>query len=228
MTLRPTLMAIILLAAMWRGAAPAHAHPHVWVTVETTALIAGDASVSGIRYKWTFDELYSSFAIQGLDKKGGNNPTREELKELAQLNIESLKEFGYFTTPRVAGDKVGLKPPVDYFLEVHDGLLSLHFTLPLEKPVAANKSPLGFSITDPTFFIAFQFAKDKALNLAAGAPANCVIEMSAAGSEPAPADKLEDAFAKALGPGSGGSVGGEAIRVACMDKAVETKGAVKK
>ena len=40
-----------------------------------------DASVSGIRHKWTFDELYSSFAIQGLDKKGGNNPTREELKE---------------------------------------------------------------------------------------------------------------------------------------------------
>ena len=210
-----TTMAAATAASLAAGAV--HAHPHVWVTVESTALVGADAAVSGIRHRWTFDELYSSFAVQGLDKKGGNNPSREELKELAQLNIESLKEFGYFTHPRTGADKVGVKPPTDYYLEHKDGLLSLIFTLPLDKPVAANTAPLAFAVYDPTYFIAFQFAKDKALTLAPGAPAGCVIEMrSQAG--PGEADKLTDAFAKALGPGSGGAVMSDSVVVACGEK----------
>ena len=208
----------VAAAAAAAGARPAWAHPHVWVTIESTALVGADSVVSGIRHKWTFDELYSSFAIQGLDKKGGNNPTREDLKELAQLNIESLKEFGYFTTPQSNGEKVGLKPPVDYYLEVKDGLLTLAFTLPLDKPVTANKTPLAFTIGDPTYFIAFQFAKDKALTLAPGAPAGCVIEMRPQAGDTGQADKLADAFSKALGPGSGSTLPPDAIVVACTEK----------
>lgn len=197
-------------------ATSARAHPHVWVTVESTALVGADATISGIRHKWTFDELYSSFAIQGLDKKGGNNPTRDELKELAQLNIESLKEFSYFTTPQSNGEKIALKPPVDYYLEVKDGLLSLYFTLPLEKPVPGKTAPLGFSVADPSYFIAFQFAKDKPFSLADGAPADCTIGLGQQGKE-AEADKLADALAKTLGPGSG-TVSDGSVVVACGGK----------
>ena len=217
MSLRPFRVLLLALVATLAGR-PALAHPHVWVTVESTALVGADAVVSGIRHRWTFDELYSSFAIQGLDKKGGNNPTREELKELAQLNIDSLKEFDYFTHPQTGGDKVGLKAPTDYYLEVKDGLLTLNFTLPLEKPVPANKTPLAFAITDPTYFIAFQFAKDKALTLAPGAPTGCVIEMRPLAADAGQADKLADAFSKALGPGSGGVATSDAIVVACTEK----------
>jgi ABC-type uncharacterized transport system substrate-binding protein len=217
MTARPLHIVLFAVVALL-VAQPARAHPHVWVTVESTAMVGADSVVSGIRHRWTFDELYSSFAIQGLDKKGGNNPSREELKELAQLNIESLKEFGYFTHPKAGGDKVGLKAPVDYHLEVKDGMLTLVFTLPLETPVAANKSPLAFAITDPTYFIAFQFAKDKALSLAPGAPGDCVIEMRTMSGAGGQADKLADAFSKALGPGSGSAVGSDAVVVACGEK----------
>ena len=130
---------------------PAQAHPHVYVTVETTALVGADTTVTGLRHKWTFDEMYSSFAVQGLDKRGGNEPTRDDLKELAKLNVESLKEFGYFTHPQLlaasgAPEKAAMKAPEDYFLEFKDGQLSLTFTLPLEKPVPANKAPLAFTV----------------------------------------------------------------------------------
>lgn len=202
---------------------PAQAHPHVYVTVETTALVGADTTVTGLRHKWTFDELYSSFAVQGLDKSGGNAPTRDDLKELAKLNVESLKEFGYFTHPQVlaaggAPEKAALKAPEDYFLEFKDGQLSLTFTLPLEKPAPANKAPLAFTVYDPTYFIAFQFAKDKALKLAQGAPAACNIEMKAQASEQAQADKLSDAFSKALGPGSGGGLMADNAVVSCEEK----------
>ena len=51
-----------LLAA----AAPAAAHPHVWVAVETTVLYEAGRIV-GLRHRWSFDDLYTAMAIQGLD-----------------------------------------------------------------------------------------------------------------------------------------------------------------
>lgn len=210
-------------AASGIAPSPAYAHPHVWVTVETTALVGADAVVSGLRHRWTFDELYSSFAVQGLDKKGGNNPTRDDLKELAQMNVDSLKEFGYFTHPQLlpqgaVPEKIAIKPPIDYFLEYKDGQLSLTFTLPLEKPAPAASAPLAFAVYDPSYFIAFQFAKDKPFNLAEGAPANCRIEQKTQASEQAAADRLSEAFSKGLGAPSGGSVMSDNVVVACGDK----------
>ena len=229
MKLRFAFVSLATLTTVGGAPTNAGAHPHVWVTVESTALVGADRSVLGIRHKWTFDELYSSFAVQGLDKKGGNNPSREELKELAQLNIESLKEFGYFTQPQAIQasgtvEKVGLKPPVDYFLEHKDGLLSLTFTLPFEKAVPAEKSTVAFAVVDPSFFIAFQFAKTNALSLAQGAPAGCRIELRGQANAPGAqavdkaADKLEDAFAKALGAGSGGASMADSVLVACAEQ----------
>jgi len=210
-------------AATFAAATPALAHPHVWVTVETTALVGADSTVSGLRHKWTFDELYSSFAVQGLDKSGGSAPSRDDLKELAKLNIESLKEFGYFTHPQFlpagggAAEKAGMQAPTDYFLEYKDGLLSLTFTLPLEKPARAAKTPIAFAVYDPTYFIAFQFAKEKALTLAETAPKSCKIEMRSQASEQAQADKLADAFSKALGAGSGGGLMADNAVVSCTE-----------
>ncbi len=217
----PLATGVALGAAL--ASAPARAHPHVYVTVETTALIGADTVVTGLRHRWTFDEMYSSFAVQGLDKSGGNAPTRDDLKELAKLNVESLKEFGYFTHPQVLAasgtpEKAAMKAPEDYFLEFKDGQLSLTFTLPLEKPAPASKTPLAFTVYDPTYFIAFQFAKDKALTLAQGAPAACKIEMKTQGAEQAQADKLSDAFSKALGPGSGGGLMADNAVVSCVEK----------
>src|SRR6185295_63118 len=45
---------------------PAQAHPHVWVTVESTLLYEHGAFV-GLKHKWTFDEFYSAMAVEGLD-----------------------------------------------------------------------------------------------------------------------------------------------------------------
>jgi ABC-type uncharacterized transport system substrate-binding protein len=224
MTRLPSAL-VLLAVTVWgiQSSAPAQAHPHVWVTVETTALVGADTTVTGLRHRWTFDELYSSFAVQGLDKSGGNAPSRDELAELAKINVESLKEFGYFTHSRIlatggAAEKVAVKTPIDYFLEFKDGQLALTFTLPFEKPTPAKTAPLAFTVYDPTYFIAFQFAKEKALLLAQGAPAGCTIEMKAQAGEQAQADKLSDAFSQALGPGSGGSLMADNAVVSCAEK----------
>jgi ABC-type uncharacterized transport system substrate-binding protein len=96
--------------------APALAHPHIWVTVETT-LLFDKGNVTGIRHRWLFDEMYTTMAIQGLDANNDGIYDRKELAELAKVNIDGLKEMGYFTQAK-QGDKVPeFADPKDYFLE---------------------------------------------------------------------------------------------------------------
>ncbi|TMJ63980.1 MAG: DUF1007 family protein, partial [Alphaproteobacteria bacterium] len=89
------LLAAGMLAAL---AASATAHPHVWITVETTVLY-DKGTFTGLQHKWTFDEFYTAMAIEGLDKNKDGIYDREELAELAKVNVDGLKEFGYFTYP---------------------------------------------------------------------------------------------------------------------------------
>jgi len=158
----------LMLAA---SAMPAAAHPHVWVTVGTTVLYDG-GSVTGLRHAWTFDDMYTEMAIEGLDANKDGEYSREELAELAKVNIDGLKEFHYFTAAKVGKTPVKSKDPVDYYLEYKDKLLTLHFTLPLEQPVLADASDFNFSVFDESFFIAFDFQKDNPIKLT-GAPEGC-------------------------------------------------------
>ena len=90
-------------------------------------------SITGLQQAWTFDEFYTQQAIEGLDKNGDGKYDREELKDLAQVNIDGLKEFAYFTFAKLGDAELKFKPPVDYWLDYTDKkILTLHFTLPLE------------------------------------------------------------------------------------------------
>ena len=73
----------------------ASAHPHVWVTVKSELVYAPDGSVTGVRHAWTFDDMFSVFALQGLDSKKKGEYTREELAPLADVNVTSLKEYDF-------------------------------------------------------------------------------------------------------------------------------------
>lgn len=95
---------------------PAASHPHVWVTVETTILFEG-GSISGFRHKWSFDEFYTAMAIEGLDTNKDGIYSREELAELAQVNMDGLKDFGYFTHARLGDQQLKFGVAKDYWLE---------------------------------------------------------------------------------------------------------------
>ena len=104
--------------------------------------------MTGVRHAWTFDDMFSTFATQGLASKEKGKFTREELAPLAQVNVESLKDFDYFTVAHVDGKKTELNQPVDYWLEFTDGLLTLHFTLPFKTPAKAQN--LSVEMYDPS------------------------------------------------------------------------------
>ncbi len=151
--------------------APAAAHPHVWVTATGELVYAPDGSVTGIREHWAFDDMYSAFAVQGLASKEKGKFTRAELAPLAEVNIKELKDAAYFTYATVDGKKTPFGDPLpDYALDYKNEILTLSFTLPFKQPVKAKN--LTIALYDPTYFVAFTFAKQTPVHLI-GAPAQC-------------------------------------------------------
>ena len=166
-----SLIAAAVLAVLAATVDAASAHPHVWVTMRSELVYGPDGSVTGIRHAWTFDDMFSAFATQGIDSKQRGVYTREELDPLAKTNVESLKDFDYFTIAKVNGKKADfLDPPKGYYLDYKDQILTLHFTLPLKTPMKAQD--LQIEIYDPSYFVDFAFEKDNAVALV-GAPATC-------------------------------------------------------
>jgi len=145
----------------------AEAHPHVWVTFHSEVLYAADGTMTGIRHAWTFDDMFSAYALQGIAHAKKGHYTRDELASLAQTNVESLKEYSYFTYARGDGKKLKFSDPVDYWLEYRDATLTLHFTLPLKAPAFAKA--IKIEVYDPSIFVDFEFAKDTPVSLS-GAP----------------------------------------------------------
>src|SRR3982074_3590530 len=145
-----------ILAALVGVAIPgeaASAHPHVWVTVKSELVYAPDGSVTGVRHAWTFDDMFSVFALQGLDSKKKGEFTREELAPLAEVNVSSLKEYDFFTYAKANGSKLEFNDPqAGYHLcqKTKDTVLTLYFTLQLKAPVKAKD--LTLEVYDREYF----------------------------------------------------------------------------
>ena len=54
------------------------------------------------------NDMYTAMAVQGLDKNQDGVYSKEELAELAQVNMDGLKEFDFFTYARVKETPVKL------------------------------------------------------------------------------------------------------------------------
>ena len=203
---------MLLAAAFGFGANAAQAHPHVWVTSTSELLYAPDGSISGVRHAWTFDDMFTTYALQGLETKTKGVYSREELGPLAQTNVESLKEFGYFTFAKADGKKAKFQEPVDYFLEYKDALLTLHFTLPLKIPVKAKT--LALEVFDPEFFIDFTFADKDPVRLV-GAPAACQMTFQRPSDGTANAQKIGEQNFLSGDNSNFGAMFANKIRVEC-------------
>jgi ABC-type uncharacterized transport system substrate-binding protein len=184
------LLGLLLLAGLLvAGSGTAQAHPHVWITAVSELLYAPDGSITGVRHAWTFDDMFSTYALQGIETKQKGVYSREELGSLAQINVESLHEFAFFTFAKADGKKQKFEEPVDYYLEYKDTALTLHFTLPLKTQVKAKQ--LVLEVFDPAFFIDFKLADKDPVKLV-GAPEGCQMKLQRPSDGTASAQALNE------------------------------------
>ena len=194
--MRRLIQCFFVVAVLAITAGAAQAHPHVWIVAKSELIYAPDGTITGVRHAWTFDDMFSTYALQGIETKTKGVYTRDELKALAQTNVESLKEYAFFTFARVgaAGSqkKEKFNEPIDYYLEYKDSALTLHFTLPFKTPM---KTPaLALEVFDPSYFIDFQLNEKDPVTLV-GAPANCKLTVQRPTDGSAQAQKMnEDTF----------------------------------
>ena len=201
---------LLFAGALALDASVAQAHPHVWITASSELIYAADGSITGVRHAWTFDDMFSTYALQGIETKTKGVHSREELAPLAKDNVENLKEFGFFTFAKADGKKEKFQEPVDYFLEYKDSALTLHFTLPLKAPVKPKQ--LALDVFDPAFFIDFKFADGDPVKLV-GAPAACQLKFQRPGE--ADVKKLTEEMVASGDNANYGAIYANKIHVSC-------------
>ena len=193
---RSVLLAVCVASL---SAAPAAAHPHVTVDTETAVTFEA-GQVAALVHTWTFDEMYSTFAIQGLDADKDGKLSREELAELTKINVENLAERSFFTVMRHDRRFVSFGPVRDAWSEVEGGKLKLHFTVPIRTPFATGDKPVTLEIYDPEYFVAFGPAEGEPIRLAT-APAGCSVDYTPPRKPDGRGQVLSESFFQALNPG---------------------------
>lgn len=211
------IAALFALAAYLAWALPAAAHPHVFISVRSEIVYDADGKVAAVRHSWSFDKGYSAYATQGLDKNRDGKLTPDELEELVKINLEFLADSAYFTVLKADGAKLEFAMPVEGRGEFNDGVLVLHYLLPLKAAAKADKALL-MEISDPTYFVAFSIADgDDAVRLT-NAPKGCIAKVTrpAPAAAAAPQQNLSESFFNSLGASSsfGSAFANKAI-VAC-------------
>ncbi|WP_421696143.1 DUF1007 family protein [Aestuariivirga sp.] len=163
----------IFAIALAAGAIPAAAHPHVWIDMRSDIVFNDQGLVSAVNLMWTFDDAYAEMAMEGLDvnKDGVYDPS--ELEPLTKENLDSLKDYDYFTYVRFDGRRqpVGLVTEAGQIYS--NNKLQLHLQVPLKTPLDPTKGEFVLKVYDPDFFIAFDYVKDEPVSVIGTMPKSC-------------------------------------------------------
>lgn len=206
------LLALLLAAAAMLAPQRASAHPHVYVTVKSEVIYSPDGAATAIRHAWTFDDMFSAYATQGLKTKEQGVFTREDLAPLAEVNVTSMKEYNYFTHAKADGKKIAFEDAKDYWLEYKDSSLILHFTLPIKS--APKTKAFELEVYDPEYFVDLTFDEKDPAKLA-GAPSACKMTMTTP-QQPEPMQRFGRSFSPSEANAGMGAQFASKISVKCQ------------
>lgn len=144
---------LVILLGCILGAAAAKAHPHAWITLETTAIINDKNEMTALKQRWTFDEYYTAFLLHDYMPELGKNPTPEALKTIALSNLKNLKEYGFFTQFEAGKHAVTFKTPTNVRSVLFKNQITMEFILPFAAPINVKNAPLKYRIFDPSYYV---------------------------------------------------------------------------
>lgn len=158
----------------------AEAHPHVFIDARAELVFDTQGQLTAIRHVWRFDEAFSAFATQGMATDDRGLITRETLQPLAKVNIESLKDYDYFSFLRISGKRYGFKIPTEFWLQMDQGQLILFFTMNVAQPIKVAAKNVVLDVFDPSYFVDFTLVPTEPARLV-DAPKGCKLNVTPKG-----------------------------------------------
>ena len=171
------LIAALLALLALSSRQDAGAHPHVWIETRATLRFDAERRLTALAAEWVFDDLYTGFALEDVEKGEDGGVSPEALQPLADQNVRELAEWGYFTLLKADGGRVELGPAQEQRMRYADGRLTLSFVLPLPEPINPREREIAFAIFDPTFYIDMLPARQQALRLEGAPPEGCTAQL---------------------------------------------------
>jgi len=168
----------------------AAAHPHSFISMKTE-LVADDAQISGLKMRWTMDEITSADLLYDA---GDAKPGDEIWKKLAAEVMANVLGQHYFTEFWHNGQKVKfLNRPTTYGMARDGHQAVLTFILPLAQPQPLTGQKYTFAPFDPSYYVDMSYAEDRDVTLPAALQKRCSIAVHT----PKPSDETLN-FAIAL------------------------------
>jgi ABC-type uncharacterized transport system substrate-binding protein len=164
---------VTCLAGACLAPASAFAHPHVWIDMRSSVNFNAQGAVDAIGVGWTFDEFYSQFATDGIDKNKNGKFDANELQELANSYAKNLKDFRYLMFVQTDGKLIDTGAPTNAKAVFDRGQLTFAFRLPLAKPVDPAAIKLSYSSFDPTYYIDIAPVATNSVVFTGSAPKTC-------------------------------------------------------
>lgn len=131
------------------GLKQASAHPHLFVTNQTTVLFE-DGKAVALKMRWSFDAFFTALIREEFDADKNGTLSKAEVDVVAVQAFSNLKEFNYFTQAQLKGKDVTFADVQDFNAVLGKRDVVYTFTLRLPEPVAAEK--LTFSVRDPSYY----------------------------------------------------------------------------
>jgi ABC-type uncharacterized transport system substrate-binding protein len=164
---------ILVAAGACFAPASAFAHPHVWIDMRSSVNFNAEGAVDAIGVAWTFDEFYSQFATDGIDKNKNGKFDPNELQDLANTYSKNLKDYRHFTFVQTDGKLVDTGAPTNAKAVFDRGQLTFAFRLPLTAPVDAAAIKFSYSSFDPTYYIDIAPIESNSVVFTGTAPKGC-------------------------------------------------------
>jgi len=116
--------------------------------------------VQGFKMRWTFDAMLSSVLVEDFDTDKNSAFDAAEQAALTAELLKNMQDYGYFTHVQADASFVDLAGVADPGAGLGDGVVTMHFTVNLARPVDALRQRLTVGVYDPEFFIAFTMPAD--------------------------------------------------------------------
>ena len=167
----------LLLLAQGLMSPVAQAHPHIFIEGGIELVFNAEGNASSVRQSWLFDELFSTYALQGMPRDQAGQVPVAELEKITSEWMTALAdpESHFFSKITLAGAplKFGAPQQARTTWDPKASQLVLSFDLPIEPPVKVDAKGLEVDIQDPSYFVAFNYKGGARAFKSLNAPERC-------------------------------------------------------